>query len=131
MRDAEYLEPFCRSVGEVVRRDVFERVGLEAEGAADAARAAVASSEDVDVGVADHDGLGGGDDAAGDRAGFSNEGLKAMRVGLFRVEAVAAVVLEEEAREIEVGADVAGWIDGFVGQDCHEDFRMSGSDGGD
>ena len=130
MRDAKYLEPFCRSVGEVVRWDIFERVRLEAEGAAYAACAAVASGEDVDVGVANHDGLGGGDDAAGDRSGFSDEGLKAMRVGLFRVEAVAAVVLEKEAREIEVGADVAGWIDGFVGQDCHEGLGTSGPDSG-
>ena len=131
MPEAEYLEPFCRSVGEVVRRDVLERVGLKAEGAANAAGAAVASGEDIDVGVADHDGFGGGDDAPGDRAGFSDEGLKALRVGLFRVEAVTAVVLEEEARKIEMGADVAGGVDGFVGQDCHEDLGMSGSDCGD
>jgi hypothetical protein len=38
-----------------------------------------------------------------------------VRVGFFEVEAVAAVVLEEEGREAEVVADVAGGIDGFVG----------------
>ena len=37
-------------------------MGREAEGAGDAAGAAVAGGEDVDVGVADHDGCGGGDE---------------------------------------------------------------------
>ena len=42
-----------------------------------------------------------------------------MGVGLLGVEAVAAVVLEEEAVEAEVGADVAGGVDGLVGEDGH------------
>jgi hypothetical protein len=45
------------------------------------------------------------------------------------VEAVAAVVLEEEAREVEMVADVAGRTDGFVGEDGHKDFGMCGVDG--
>ena len=60
------------------------------------------------------------------RAGFGDEAFEAVGVGLFGVEAVAAVVLEEEGREAEVVADVAGGFDGFVGQDGHEDFRMGG-----
>jgi hypothetical protein len=95
-------------VGEVVGWGVDEGVGLEAEGAADAAGAGVAGGEDVRVGVADHDGFCGGDGVSGDCAGFGDEGLDAVRVGLLGVEAVAAVVLEEEAGEVEVGADVAG-----------------------
>ena len=106
-----------------------EGVGLEAEGAADAVGAAVAGGEDVDVGVADHDGFGGGDGVAGDGAGFGDKAFEAVGVGLFGVKAVAAVVLEEEAGETEVGADVAGGIDRFVGQDGHKDFGMGGADG--
>ena len=64
--DAEDAEPVGGGVGEVVGWGVGEGVGFEAEGAADAAGAAVAGGEDVDVGVADHDGFGGGDGAAGD-----------------------------------------------------------------
>ena len=95
--DAEYLEPIGGGVGEVVGWGVDEGVGLEAEGAADAAGATVAGGEYVDVGVADHDGFGGGDGVARDGAGFGDEALEAVRVGLLGVEAVAAVVLEEEA----------------------------------
>ena len=113
----------------MVGRDVGEGVGFEAEGAADAVGAAVASSEDVDVCIADHDGFGGSDGAAGDAAGFGEEDLKAVRVGLFGVEAVAAVVLKEEAGEAEVVADVAGGVDGFVGENGHEDVRAGGADG--
>jgi hypothetical protein len=127
--DAEYLEPVGGGVGEVVGWGVGERVRLEAEGAADAACARVAGGEDVGVGVADHDGFGGGNRAPGDCAGFGDEGLNAVRVGLFGVEAVAAVVLKEEPREVEVGADVAGGVDGFVGQHGHEDAGVRGPDG--
>jgi hypothetical protein len=52
-----------------------------------------------------------------------------MGVGFFGVEAVAAVVLEEVGSEAEVGADVAGGIDGLVGQDGHEHLGVCGSDG--
>ena len=113
----------------MVRWGVFEGVRLEAEGAADAARAAVAGGEDVDVGVADHDGFCRSDGTPGDVTGFRYEPLKTVRVGLLGVEAVAAVVLEEKAGEIEVGADVAGWVDGFIREDRHEDSGVSGSDG--
>jgi len=80
----------------VVGRDFDEGVGLEAESAADAVSAAVAGGEDVGVGVADHDSFGWRNGAAGDGAGFGDEGQEAVRVRLFGVEAVAAVVLEEE-----------------------------------
>jgi hypothetical protein len=106
--------PVGWGVGEVVGWGVGEGVGIEAEGAADAAGATAAGGEDVDVGVADHDGFGGGDGAAGVGGGFLDEGFEAMGVGLFGVEAVAAVVLEEEAGEAEVCADVTGGVDGFV-----------------
>ena len=52
-----------------------------------------------------------------------------MWVRLFGVEAVAAVVLEEEGRETEVVADGAGRVDGLVGEDSHEDFGVGGADG--
>ena len=55
--------------------------------------------------------------------------MEAVGVGLLGVEAVASVVLEEEAVEAEVGADVARGVDGFVGQDRHERFGMGGADG--
>ena len=84
-----------------------QRVWGEAEGAADGDGSAVAGGKDVYVGVADHDGLGGGDRFAGDGGGFGDEGEEAVRVGFFCVEAVASVVLKEEAREVEVVADVA------------------------
>src|SRR6202012_4156580 len=77
----------------------------------------------------DHDGFGGGDGAAGEGRGFLDEGFEAVRVGLFGMEAVAAIVLEEEAREAEVSADVAGGMDGLVGEDGHEDLRVSGAYG--
>ena len=89
--------PVGWGVGQVVGRGVGEGVGFEAEGTADAAGAAVTGGEDVDVGVADHDGFGGGNGAAGEGGGFLDEGFEAVGVGLFRVEAVAAVVLKEEA----------------------------------
>ena len=49
-------------MGEEVGLGGGEGVGREAEGAGDTAGAAVAGGEDVDVGVADHDGCGGGDE---------------------------------------------------------------------
>ena len=101
----------------------------EAEGAADGAGSGVAGGEDVDVGVADHQGFGWRDGLAGEGGGFGDEGEEAVGVGLFGVEAVAAVVLEEEAREAEVGADVARGVDGFVGEDGHEGFGPGGADG--
>ena len=52
-----------------------------------------------------------------------------MGVGFLSVEAVAAVVLEEEAREAEVSADVAGGVDGLVGQDGHEHLGVCGTNG--
>jgi hypothetical protein len=113
----------------VVGGDFGEGVRLEAEGAADAACAAVAGGEDVDVGVADHDGFGGSDGTACDGAGFGDEALDAVGVGFFGMEAVAAIVLKEEGCEAEVVADVAGGFDGLVGEDSHEDVGLSGSDG--
>jgi hypothetical protein len=113
----------------VIGWGVHEGMGLQAEGAADAAGSAVAGGEDVNVGVADHDGFGGSDGVGGDGPGFGDEGLETVWVGLLGVEAVAAVVLEEEGRETEVVADVAGGLDGFVGQDGHEHLGMCGTDG--
>jgi len=51
-----------------------------------------------------------------------------VRIGLLGVEAVAAVVLEEKWCETEVGADVAGWVHGLVGQDRHQDFGVGSAD---
>ena len=45
----------------------------------------------------------GSDGAAGEGGGFGDEGFEAVGIGLFGVEAVAAVVLEEETGEVEVG----------------------------
>lgn len=84
-----------------------ERLWGEAEGAADGLCSGVAGGEDVYVRVADHDGLGGGDGLTCDGGGFGDEGEEAVGIGLFGVEAVAAVVLKEERREAEVRADVA------------------------
>jgi len=66
--------------------------------------------------------------AAGDATGFVDEGFEGVGVGLLGVEAVASVVLEEEAREAEVIADVAGGLDGLVGEDGHEGFGAGGAD---
>ena len=115
----------------MIGRGVGEGVRFETEGAADADGSAVACGENVDVGVADHDGFGGGDGAAREGARLVDEAFEAVGVGLFGVKAVAAVVLEEEGRQAEVVADVAGGFYGFVGQDGHEDLRMCGPDGFD
>jgi len=45
-------------VGEVVGGRIEEGVRFESEGAANAASSTVAGGEDVDVGVADHNGFG-------------------------------------------------------------------------
>ena len=60
---------------------------------------------------------------------FGDEAFESVGVGLFGVEAVAAVVLEKEARETEVVADVAGGFDGLVGEDGHEHPGVCGTDG--
>ena len=52
-----------------------------------------------------------------------------MGIGLFGVEAVASVVLKEEWREAEGGADVAGGVYGLVGEDGHGEIRHCGADG--
>src|ERR1700733_526315 len=109
--------------------DVGEGAGFEAEGAADAVSAAVAGGKNVGVRISDHDGFCGSNLPAINGAGFGDESLEAVRVGLFGVEAVAAVVLEEEGRETEVAADVAGRIDRFVGQNGHQDLRLSAANG--
>ena len=127
--DAEDMEPVGGGVGEVIGWGVLEGVGLQAEGTADAAGAAVAGGEDVDISVADHDGFRGGDGVGGIGVGFGDEAFEAVGVGLFGVKAVAAIVLEEEWREAEVVADVTGGLDGFVGQDGHEDLGVRGTDG--
>jgi len=129
--DVENLKPVCCGVCEVVGRGFGEGVGFKAEGAADAASTAVAGGEDVGVGVADHDGFGGSDGMAGDGCGFGDEGFEAVRIGLFGVEAVAAVVLKKEGCDAEVGADIAGRIDRLVGQDGHEGFGAVGADRGE
>ena len=83
-------------MGQVVWWGCFEGVGLEAEGAAYATCSAVTCGEDVDVGIADHDGFGGSDGFTCDYAGLRNKSLKPVGIGLFGVEAVSAVVLKEE-----------------------------------
>jgi len=95
--DTEYLEQVCGFVGDVVGWGVVEGVRFQAKGASDAAGSSVACGENVDVGVADHDGFGRKDRAPCDLAGFGDQRLEAVWVGLFGVEAVATVVLEEEA----------------------------------
>ena len=104
-------------------------MGLKAEGTADAAGSTVAGGENVDVSVADHDGFGGSDGVGGEGACFGDETFEAVGVGLLGVKAVAAVVLEEVGGEAEVGADVAGGVDGLVGQDGHEHLGVRGADG--
>jgi hypothetical protein len=104
-------------------------VGLEAKGASDAVSAAVAGGEHVNVSVADHDGFGWGDSATREGASFLDEGFEAVGVGLLGVEAVAPIVLKEEAGEAEVCADVPGGMDRFVGEDGHQDLRMCRADG--
>ena len=94
-------------MGEIVGLGRGEGVGGEAKGATYRAGAAVACGEDVDVGVADHEGLSGGDDFSSDGAGFGDEGEEAVWVWFFGMEAIATVVLKEEMGEAEVGADVA------------------------
>ena len=95
--DTEYLEQVCGFVGDVVGWGVVEGVRFQAKGASDAAGSGVACGEDVDVGVAYHDGFGREYGVACDFCGFPDESLEAVWVGLFGVEAVATVVLEEEA----------------------------------
>ena len=58
---------------------------------ADGARAAVASGEDVDVRVADHDGFAGRDGLGGESTGFGDEGEETVGIGRFGVEAVAEI----------------------------------------
>ena len=57
--------PVGWGVGEGVRLGGGEGVRSEAEGAAEGARAAVAGGEDVNVGVANHQGFGGVDGSSG------------------------------------------------------------------
>ncbi len=87
---------------------IGERVGLEAEGAANAPNSAVAGGQYVDVSVTDHDGFGRGNEAAVEGGGFGNESLEAVGIGFFGVEAVAAIVLEEKTRKTKIVADVTG-----------------------
>lgn len=115
-------------VGEEVWLGGGQGVGREAEGAADGAGSAVAGGEDVYVGVADHDGLSGGDGRVDELTGLGDEGEQAMGIGLFSVEAVASVVLEEEAGEIEVVADGAGGVDRLVGEECDGKSGVSVAD---
>jgi hypothetical protein len=96
--DAEDGEPVGGSVCEVVGWGGDERLRGQAEGAADGSGSGIAGGEDVYVGVSDHDGFGGSDGAAADCGGFCDEGFEAVGIGLFGVEAIAAVVLEEERR---------------------------------
>ena len=84
-------------MGEVVGLDGEQGLGREAKRAADGSGSAVAGGEDVYVGVADHQSLSGGDGLAGQGAGLCNESKKTVRIWFFGMEAVAAVVLKEEA----------------------------------
>jgi hypothetical protein len=94
-------------MSEMVRLGDGQGLGGEAEGATDRLGSGVAGSEDVYVRVADHDGLGGMDRLACKGGSFRDEGEKAMGIGLFCMKAVAAVVLEKEAGESKVAADIA------------------------
>jgi hypothetical protein len=116
-------------MGQVIRHGVDKGVGLEAEGAAHAAGSTVAGGEYVDVSVANHHGFRRGDYAAVEGGGFSNETLEAVRIGFFGVEAVAAIVLEEETRKAKVGADITGRVDRFISENGHKDVGMCGADG--
>ena len=105
-----------------------ERVGGKPEGAADGSGTAVACSQDIDVGVANHDDLGGLDGMVAELRGFGDEGEETVGVGLFGVKAVATVVLEEEPGEVEVVADGAGRVDRLVGKERDGEGRMGETD---
>lgn len=130
-REAEQGWPLGGAVGQQVWLGSGQGVGRESEGAAKGAGSAVAGRKDVDVGVAYHDGLCGRDGCKVrlHGAGFGDEGEECVGIGLFGVEAVAAVVLKEEAREAEVVADVAGGVDGLVGEDGHGELGVGSADG--
>ena len=85
-------------MGQVVGWRVEQGVRFESEGATNAADAAVARGENVDIGIADHNGFIGWDGVASQGGCFGNESLETMRVGLFGVKTVAAIVLEEKTR---------------------------------
>ena len=108
-RETEQGWPLGGGVGQEVWLSGGECVGRETKGAAEGARSAVAGSKDVNIGVADHYGLGGRDGCGVglQGAGFGYEGEESVGSGFFGVEAVATVVLEEEVGEAEVVADVA------------------------
>jgi hypothetical protein len=127
--NCENAEPVFGFVGEIVRRYVDEGVRFEAEGAADAMGAAVASGKDVGVGIADHDGFVRGDGGSRECGGLGDERSEAVRIRLLGVKAVGTVVLEEKAGEAEVVADIARGIDGFVCQDRHQQLRSRSMNG--
>ena len=84
----------------MVRRGIVQGFGLEAPGDADARDAGIAGGLNIDAAIADHEGTGGG------HAGFADEGFDAHGVGLFEIEAIAAV----DAKK--VGADAEGGEEG-------------------
>lgn len=119
--------PIGRRVRKVVWRCIVQGVRFESKGATDAANSTVASGKHIDVRVADHNGFGRRDGVAGLPGGFGDESFETVGIGFLGVKAVPAVVLKEEARETEVGTDVAGGVYGLVGEDCHEGVRYGGA----
>ena len=93
----EDLKPIGRGVSQMVGWCVEQGVRFEPEGATNAAGSAVARGEDVDIGIADHDGFSGRDGMAGQGRGFVNKSFEAVGCGFFGVKAVAAIVLEEKS----------------------------------
>ena len=129
--------PVGGGAGEGGRGGVGEGVGGEAEGAADRQGVGGLGGGDVYGGVADHHGFGRKDGgglwirSAKEARGFGDEGVETGWVGLLEMKAVAAVDLEEERGEGEAGADLAGWVDGLVGEDGEVGFGKGVADGGE
>lgn len=116
-------------MGEVVGLHGEQGLRSEAEGATDGSGSSIAGGEDVYVRVANHEGLSWGYGFACQGGGFGDQSEKAVWIGLFGMEAVPTIVLEEELRESEVGADIAGGIDRFICEDGHGNFGAGCTDG--
>ena len=96
-----------------IGRSFAQGVGGEAVGYAAGPEAGVASGDDVDGGVADHEGF------VGTVFCFLQNGLGALRIGLLGGEAVSAVDVGEEFGESEGIDDGTRGADRFVGEDGH------------
>src|SRR5215467_10445176 len=107
----ECLREFLDAVHQDVRVGPLQCVRGEAVSDTDAPEVRIASSENVDCGVANHNGLF--------RRGtsFRHKHLCAEGIGLFRLETVAAICLKEVLRQAESGKDVTRGPYRLVGQD--------------